>query len=179
MAAYVFLRWVLVLIYSSQIRHFREIMQLPMLKKFPFWWFSHSVVCCRAYAYTFAYTDARCKTQEFLVTVSWLHSVNTQPQRKICALCVLSCVNTADCENTNKNLNFLTWPIVFYLSSSLKELDKLTEKTNDQLQVKLQKIQNSLKDILHSSSPPKVSPSPRTSNLSMIGMFRKDTGHFW
>ncbi|XP_033633580.1 transient receptor potential cation channel subfamily M member 3-like [Asterias rubens] len=54
------------------------------------------------------------------------------------------------------------------LENSLKELDKLTEKTNDQLQVKLQKIQNSLKDILHSSSPPKVSPSPRTSNLSMI-----------
>ena len=32
MAAYIFLRWVLVVIYSSQIRHFREIMQLPTLQ---------------------------------------------------------------------------------------------------------------------------------------------------
>ena len=68
MAAYIFLWWVLVRICFSQIWHFREIMQLPMLRNSRLIVLSHSVVCCRAYAYTFA-----CKTQEetheFLVTV--------------------------------------------------------------------------------------------------------------
>ena len=47
MAAYIFLRWVLIVIYSSQIRHFHEIMQLPTLRNSHFCSYSHSLPCVR------------------------------------------------------------------------------------------------------------------------------------
>ena len=46
-AAYVFLRWVLIVSYSSQICHFHEIMQLPTLRNSRFCSYSHSLPCVR------------------------------------------------------------------------------------------------------------------------------------
>ena len=96
MAAYIFMRWVLVVIYSSQILYFHEIMRLPTVLIV----FSqcYLLLCVRIYIRV---QDAICKTHEFLVTVSWLHSLNTQTQRNICASCVL-CTHGRLWESTQK-----------------------------------------------------------------------------
>ena len=105
MAAYIFLRWVLVLKYSSQIRHFLWNNAAPNVKKFLFLSFSLSVVCCSVDAYTFA-----CKTQDARRMNSWSPYLDcTALTRKRNARFARrgSCVHTADCESTNKNGNSL------------------------------------------------------------------------
>ena len=93
MAAYIFLRWVLVPICSSQICHFREIMQLPTLKNSCF----DPVLTVLSVAVR---TRLHSLTSRKNSWSPYLDCTALTAQHKIC-------VKTADCENTNKNLNFL------------------------------------------------------------------------
>ena len=108
MASYIFLRWVLVVIYSSQIPNFHDIVQLPTLKNFRF---DRFLTVLSAAVRKCIHSHARRKMQdafEFLVTASWMHSDNMQKHRKICTVCVLRLTSHGRLWEYDKNRNFLT-----------------------------------------------------------------------
>ena len=123
MAAYIFLRWVLIVIYSSQIRHFHEIMQLPTLRNSNFCSYSHSLPCVR-----------KTHDGQILHCVCVLNAVQSRyGEPEFMVLHLASCTrmytrthgSRQHCEKTIKTGIFLRWELHYFT-----KMTDLTTKTH-------------------------------------------------